>query len=215
MSGNSHTRERGKAILEEFSERASVSNGRKPIEDFGGLAGYLGVSPDAPLGYLYVPPWREVLSSGYLGPWYGGNKSSFRAANQKWLESYAAGGLWDEEENERTLSRPIVDGRSSNYKSRSRKKRPRYDQKAMDRFFCNNSVDLPDGEIEIYFSYWRDGKTISRIADTMGLSRKTIESWIARLRGRLAKAEQDIRTPGKALHKLRRRREGVEIDDAV
>lgn len=157
-------------ILEEF---ASFCGGETPDEEIIGVR------------WIEMPPWRDKLPRGTLGPWFGPTMSQYHKAIQEHQNKSYAGGLWDPEEAYQHECVSLVTGEVVT--SRPPPVGARYDYEDMARYITRNSVDLPLRELEVYYLHWRDGLSAKRVATKLELTEKNIENIILRLRGRMKK----------------------------
>ena len=127
----------------------------------------------------YLPPWRDRLPNGRLGPWRGPSSDARLARALRAYQERAGGeALWDREEEE--FMHP-----------RRRQQREalaaavRYDAEPMRRFVERRSHELPMTELEVYERFWVEGRSYGQIAREVGRQRKTVANLVASLRGRL------------------------------
>lgn len=156
-------------ILEEFASYES-----RATDDAGDPIG---------VTHIHMPPWRDRLPSGELGPWFGPSLSRYESEIRDYEATTAGGGLWDPAEDYPRECRSLVTGQSK--PSRQVANVDRYDATAMAAYVTRHSERIPLGELKVYYHFWRDGKSASKTAAALGLSKRTIETWILRLRKRM------------------------------
>ncbi len=121
----------------------------------------------------YLPPWRERLPDGSLGPSYGPpSLSAYEKSLTEFQVTTAAGGLWDPVEA--ALSRPTR-GRAEQ----------RHDTDVIEQWLRVSSHRLPRRELEVAVMYWRDKQSIGRVARRLCLAPNTVAGYVGRLRRRL------------------------------
>lgn len=122
---------------------------------------------------LYVPPWREKLTNGELGPFYGPQS---QAVLDKLISyhntSIHGGGIWDYDEEPDLIV------------SKTRKRIGREDSKEIDRFVYLNSGSLSLRELEAYTLYFVEEKSAGSCAKIMGCKRQTVYDFVQNLRNK-------------------------------
>jgi len=165
-----------RATLEEFAERQQHTRDRdrKPNKD----------EDDAvALHAKYMPPWRDRLLTGKLGPWHGprteGELMRQMAEHSQSRDAvYGGGGLWDKE-----IEMAEDEGKQAR---EGRKAGQRYDAEDMRVFVERYSAELPDRELEVYVLFYRDMRGKGACAREMGLkTRHGVDNLIQSLRGKM------------------------------
>lgn len=118
----------------------------------------------------YAPPWRRWTNDGRLGPWYGPmSAGENEAARRRYSESRAGGGLWQPD--------PVTPKEAAMAASR------KYHDAVM-AWVERYSHRLSMRELEVCFFFFRDGKTVARIASLMEVKPGTVSAMVAHLRRR-------------------------------
>jgi hypothetical protein len=133
----------------------------------------------------YLPPWRDVLPSGELGPEFGPRVlSEYERLLTEHEQSTAGGGLWDPHEAARVSP------------ARRRVRRitmTRPDAEEMSAWMRSRSHTIPARELEVYSAYWVDGLSIAVTARRLRMQASTVAGIVSRLRARVrAHASRDL-----------------------
>lgn len=152
----------------------TVERARAVLEEF--------VGHGAPWGEhtLYLPPWRERLLDGRLGPEHGPyTQAEYEREWKSWGETRQAGSLWDGEEDERMRTRTGSATRTE------RVVIERYDAAQMRVYVEHHSHEIPPGELAVYCLYFVDMCSRAVTARKLGVSSSTVCNQIKSLRRRL------------------------------
>jgi hypothetical protein len=127
----------------------------------------------------YMPPWRDKLPSGGLGPEHGPrSESELKRAQKRFCEALEGGGLWDPDQEAGQLQLPTRVRRANHIAQR-------YDARAMDEFVRKRSYEIPMSELEVYTALYVDGVSQAVAARRLGRARKTVHNQLLQLRRRL------------------------------
>ena len=127
------------------------------------------------------PPWRDILGTTpahriMYSPAYGpATPGEFQREAEEYLESRAGGGLWDQDEaaSQRSTTRMT---------RRQVVAADRYDSAEMDAYVASRGRALPKQQLEVYYSFWRDRRSLKRIANQLNITVHTVRAHIWMLR---------------------------------
>lgn len=150
------------------------------------------VAEDTPFAdwALYCPQWRDRLPNGALGPFYGPKSlAEYARLQQLHRTSYHGGGLWDVNDpgaltERQTLKKVVEEAR-------------RKDIDDVEYYVNKHAGLLPMRELEVFYLYWRDRKTLGVVARELEISRDHVRAYIGRLRKRVREAKKNGRGAGK------------------
>lgn len=123
---------------------------------------------------LHAPPWRERYPDGELSYWYGPtSQTELEAEMAHYMESVHAGGHWDHDEDSRVRVKKerLIKGRE--------------DAASIKRYVDRFSAFIPERELDVYMLYFVQQRTFKVIATELGISRRTVEGYVNRLRKRV------------------------------
>jgi len=134
--------------------------------------GYANDCEPTTTGMMLLPPWRDRLYDGTLGPWYGPpdwNNMAARVAAYQF--SVWGGGLWDYDEDAKC-------------RGRKTKAEARGDSDKIVRYVASIKYAIPDRELDVFYQYFDAGASIATTANMTGLCEDTVRSYVDRIRKR-------------------------------
>lgn len=142
-----------------------------------------GTDPeDGPPGldYIFLPKWKEYLPGHSKPVEYGPSLWMLPYKAKKHQEHIDAGGHWDPDKAIRYQCVSLVTGEVV---SDMRPRRDaRSDHDLVSDFVQRHSPELSMQALQVFVLYWRDGLMSARVAELMGIEKKTAERHVERLR---------------------------------
>jgi hypothetical protein len=110
---------------------------------------------------IFLPPWRDRLADGSLGPEYGATgPGAWAEAWNDWRASIFGGGLWDAAEEHRRPAPPV---------------KPAFAYEPPEAFLVRIGHTLPQTEARAASMRYRDNLRTPAIAKRLGLARADVE----------------------------------------
>lgn len=122
--------------------------------------------------WIYYPPWHDRMADGGLSPGYGPKSAgAFQTKIQAYRDSIWGGGLWHDDEEPKRV--PVA-----------RKERRPELLEQLERYVARHSTEMSELQLAFYYGFYRDNKSLGRLAAEYGKPLSTVRELLRRLRRR-------------------------------